>query len=284
MTPKLASRMVMLTGALMMAASPVAVSIASAQDQGPPPPYQSGPYGEPGSPPSYQGQPAPGDQGYGDQGPGYGPEQGPPPGYGQEQGPPPGYGAQGPANGEEPGPPPGYADNEPPAPPPGYDGTQLPPPPPGYQGGPETDQQDLQDRAYAEYAEQWAQQNCVKAHGNPAAGAAIGGLLGALIGAGVAGPGSRGAGAFVGGAIGAAGGAAIAGSTDSNETSPGCPPGYVVQDGAPQFYYGAPYLYAAPGWYRPWVFWGDRWVYRPYPYHVWYYNHYYRGGRGGWRR
>jgi hypothetical protein len=63
-----------------------------------------------------------------------------------------------------------------------------------------------------------------------------------------------------------------------------------VERGAPAFYYGAdtgPYYYAAPGWYRPWVFYGGRWTYRPYPYHGWYYRHY-RGGprpyyRGGYR-
>jgi hypothetical protein len=161
-------------------------------------------------------------------------------------------------------------------PPEGYDGRELPPPPPGYEAGPDTARQDLEDRAYAEYAERWARANCVKAHGNPAAGAIVGGIIGSLLGAGMAGRGSEGAGAFFGGAIGAAGGAAIAGSADSNETSPGCPPGFVVRGGAPAFYFAGPYFYAAPPWYRPWVYWGGSWVYRPYPYHSWYYRHYYR--------
>ena len=56
-----------------------------------------------------------------------------------------------------------------------------------------------------------------------------------------------------GGAIGAAGGAAIASSSNSNETSPGCPPGYVVRGDAPSFYYDeGPYYYAAPAGYSPW--------------------------------
>ena len=65
--------------------------------------------------------------------------------------------------------------------------------------------------------------------------------------------------------------------SSGGETSPGCPPGYVVRGDAPGFYYNGPIYYAAPDWYHPWAFYGGRWVYRPYPYHTWYYNHYWRG-------
>src|SRR5580692_5215035 len=71
-------------------------------------------------------------------------------------------------------------------PPPGYSGDQPPPPPPGYDpnaGPPAGDQ----DQAYADRAETWAQQYCVKSQGNVAAGAVAGGIIGALIGSGVAG-------------------------------------------------------------------------------------------------
>jgi hypothetical protein len=179
--------------------------------------------------------------------------------YGSPPPPPQGYDQSQPDNGGPP--PPGYDDSQPPAgydgsqpppPPPGYDGTQQPPPPPGYNPNDETPQQRAQDQRYAEYAQRWATDNCVKSHGNVAAGAVVGGTSGAV----------------------------IASSAGGNETSPGCPPGYVVRDGAPGFEYagyGGPYLYAAPGWYRPWVYYGDRWVFRPYPYHGFYYRNYYRG-------
>jgi hypothetical protein len=183
-------------------------------------------------------------------------------------------------------PPPGDYD----APPEGYDGTRPPPPPPGYQpdaayGGP-----DPQDRRYEAYAEDWAQRYCVKSGGNAGAGAVIGGLLGALVGSSVAGRHDRGTGAAVGGIAGAFGGA-VAGSAQS--TSPGCPPGYVARGGAPAFYYDGPdYVYAAPDWYRPWIFIDNRWSYRPYPYHAYYYRTWGYGrpgygrpgyGRPGWR-
>ena len=51
----------------------------------------------------------------------------------------------------------------------------------------------------------------------------------------------------------------------------------MVRGDAPGFYYNGPIYYAAPDWYHPWAFYGGRWVYRPYPYHTWYYNHYWRG-------
>ena len=76
----------------------------------------------------------------------------------------------------------------------------------------------------------------LQAPSNAGAGAVIGGPFGALLGASIAGHGDRRAGAFVSGLAGAAGGAAIA-STTSNDTSQGCPPGFVVRNGAPAFYY-----------------------------------------------
>ena len=177
----------------------------------------------------------------------------------------------------------GY-DDAPLPPPANYDGTQLPPPPPGYQADARYAPDPQQDQRYEAYAEDWAARNCVKSSGNTAGGAVIGGLFGALLGSSIAGRHDRGAGALMGGIAGAAGGAAI-GSAQDNATSPGCPPGYVMRRGAPAFYYdgyASGYYYAAPEWYRPWIFVGGRWTYRPYPYHRWYYGHYgYGRGWGG---
>jgi hypothetical protein len=184
----------------------------------------------------------------------------------QDYPPPPNYQGDQPPPGDNGGPPPGYDQ-----PPPGYDGNQAPPPPPGYNGGP-TPQQVAQDERYQREAEQWAQANCVKSHGNVAAGAVIGGIFGALIGG--AATHGRGGGVAAGALIGGSSGAVIAAGSGGG-TSPGCPPGYVLRDGAPPWAYDAGYYYAAPGWYRPWVWYGDRWVFRPYPYHSWYYRHYY---------
>jgi hypothetical protein len=88
----------------------------------------------------------------------------------------------------------------------------------------------------------------------------------------------------VGGALGAAAGGAIA-----NNQGPGCPPGVVVRSGAPPFYYGPPpggvaVVYDAPTWYNPWIWYGGAWIYRPYPYHRYWGEHYYRGGRDYRRR
>jgi hypothetical protein len=164
-----------------------------------------------------------------------------------------------------------------PAPPPGYDGRQTPPPPPGYAPPPGTDPN--ADSRYAWEAERWARENCVKPRKDVSGGVAAGAILGAIFGSAVAGRGDHGAGAAVGAVVGAGAGAAVASSSDG-ETSPGCPPGYVVRRGAPAYVYAQPdYYYAAPGWYRPWVFVDGFWVYRPYPYHVWYW-HTYRGP--GW--
>jgi hypothetical protein len=129
------------------------------------------------------------------------------------------------------------------------------------------------DRAYADQYSRWAAENCVdQRNNNTAAGAVIGGVLGAVLGSNVAGHGARTGGAIVGGALGATAGAAVGASVNPGAT---CPPGYVVRAGAPTFYYvgpvyGADVMYG-PGWYQPWVWVDDHWVYRPYRY--WYWGH-----------
>ncbi|HEY5289712.1 MAG TPA: hypothetical protein VIJ59_06725 [Caulobacteraceae bacterium] len=196
-------------------------------------------------------QPAPG---Y-DQGP-------PPPSY--DQGPPQGYDQGGPPPGDDSGPPQG----------------QYAPPPPGANGAYDSRSQQY-DQDYARRYSSWAAQYCVdRRNNNTAAGAIIGGVLGSIIGSGVAGRGEHFGGAVVGGAVGATAGAAI-GSSSSNTY--GCPNGYVVAAGAPAFYYGGPgpAVYA-PSWYNPWVWAGGQWGYHPY--RSWYYRHpgYWRGHRR-WR-
>ncbi|HEX4196713.1 MAG TPA: hypothetical protein VHZ26_04665 [Caulobacteraceae bacterium] len=155
------------------------------------------------------------------------------------------------------------------------------PPPPGYQPGDEpaetSDQARAQDEQYSYAAEQWAARNCVAQHANStAAGVVIGGLLGAALGAGIGGRYNGGAGALAGGVVGATAGGAI-GNASAN-SNPNCPPGYGLRPGAPVFYPGpiyGPVVYAAPGWYDPWIWYGGRWIYRPYPYHrYWYRTHY----------
>ena len=214
-----------------------------------------------------QNQPPPPPQGY-DRNQPQGYDQNQRQGYDPNQPPPPGYNVDASAPPPEPAPPQGYA--------PG----QAPPPPPGYAPTPDYAAQQATDARYAADAQRWAAQYCVKSHGNVAAGAVIGGVLGAIVGGAAGGRHSGGSAAF-GAVVGAGTGAAIAGS-ENNATSPGCPPGYVVRAGAPAYPYSYPgYYYAAPGWYQPWVFIGGDWVYRPYPYHDWYW-HTYRGGfRGG---
>lgn len=126
-----------------------------------------------------------------------------------------------------------------------------------------------QDQAYADAYAEWAARNCVQQRqNNAAAGAVVGGVLGALVGSGIAGRGNHTGGAIVGGALGATAGAAI-GSSSGNQSS--CPPGYVVTGGAPAFYYGGYAPVYGPSWYNPWIFVGGRWTYRPY--RAWYYNH-----------
>jgi hypothetical protein len=237
---------------------------AFAQDQ-PPGPYNGPP------PPDYNGPPP---QGYNDQ------QQPPPPGYNDQQQPPPGYNDQQP-------PPQGYNDQEPPQgyegqPPQGQDQAQRynVPPPAGY--GPNDYNQDnspqarQEDARYSYAAEQWAAQNCIQQQQNAtAAGAVIGGIFGAFLGAGIAGHYNQGAGAVVGAGLGAVTGAAIGNA--SAQSNPACPPGYALRAGAPGFY--APVVYAAPGWYDPWIWYGGHWLYRPYPYHRFYYGHAYGHGR-----
>jgi len=226
-------------------------SQALAQNYQPPPQgYQQAPQGYPQQPP----------QGY----------QQPPQGYQQQ--PPQGYQQ----------PPQGYA-----PPPQGYpQGYQQQPyqdpalqPPPGYSA--QDAQQDASpaqrqyDAQYAAAAEAWSQANCVRQEENrTAAGAIIGGVLGAVIGSNIAGGRDRGAGAVVGGALGAVAGGAIA-----NNSGPGCPPGFVLRSGAPAFVYGPPpggvaVVYDEPSWYNPWLWYNGAWIYRPYPYHRYWRDHY----------
>jgi hypothetical protein len=197
--------------------------------------------------------------------------QGPPPGQYDNQGPPPGqYDNSGAPQGQ-------YGGSGDAGPPQG----QYAPPPPGYEnGGAYDDQSQQTDRDYARRYSAWSAQNCVdQRNNNTAAGAIIGGIFGAVLGAGIAGPRNAGAGAIVGGALGAGTGAAIGSSSGAGA---GCPPGYVVRAGAPAFYYGGgPGIYWAPAWYHPWFWSGGRWVYRPY--RDWYWNHrnYWRPGWSG---
>lgn len=131
-----------------------------------------------------------------------------------------------------------------------------------------SDQDRNYDRDYASRYSDWASRYCVdRRNSNIAAGAIIGGVLGALAGSGIAGHHERGEGAVVGGVLGAGAGAAI-GSSSSNNAY-GCPPGYVVSRNAPGFYYGDEP--PAPANYNPWVWNGGRWVY--YPYRTYYYEH-----------
>lgn len=163
----------------------------------------------------------------------------------------------------------------------GYDGPPqgqyAPPPDETYQNYDSRAQG--QDQGYSDAYNRWAGRYCVdQRNNNAAAGAVIGGVLGALVGSGVAGRGNHTGGAIVGGALGATAGAAIGSSSSSSS----CPPGYVTSPGAPTFYYqGYAPSYYGPAWYNPWIFVGGRWTYRPYRY--WYYNHpnYWRPGWGG---
>jgi hypothetical protein len=157
-----------------------------------------------------------------------------------------------------------YGAPPPPPPPPGYGSHDL-----AYDAHPERIQA---NEAYEHAIESWAAENCVLERDNKtAAGAVIGGVLGALSGAAL----GKGAGAVVGGAVGATAGAAVGASS----TSPGCPPGYVVRQGAPAFVFVNPapqWVYVAPPDYRPWILINGRWVYRPYPYHRFWRAHYWR--------
>jgi hypothetical protein len=147
-------------------------------------------------------------------------------------------------------------------------------PPDGYQPSGQSSETSPQARAederYSYEAERWARQNCVAERANnTAAGAVIGGLLGAAAG-GLAG---RGAGALAGGAVGAVAG----GTLGAAATDPGCPPGYVLRPHPTAFVAGPVYpgvVYVAPDWYDPWIWYGGHWIYRPYPYHrYWFHIH-----------
>jgi len=171
-----------------------------------------------------------------------------------------------------------------PAAPQGYDGRTLPPPPADYVPPANSAEQQAADQRYAAEAQRWAAENCVKSHGNVGEGALVGGILGAIIGGGLGGRHNGGGAMAAGAALGAVGGAAVA-SSSGGETSPGCPPGYSLRSGAPAYSYGySDYYYAAPDWYRPWVFEGGIWAYRPYPYHDWYYRTYRGPSRGYYGR
>jgi hypothetical protein len=170
-----------------------------------------------------------------------------------------------------------YSGGPPVAPPAG----QYAPPPPGYegQGAVYDDRAQQYDRGYADRYSQWAARYCVdKRNNNTAAGAIIGGILGAVIGSNVSGRHSKTGGSIIGGALGATAGAAIG---SNSATSPDCPPGYFIRSGAPRFYYappgyGPPPAYYAPDWYNPWFFEGGVWLYRPYRYWYWSHNDYWR--------
>ena len=177
----------------------------------------------------------------------------PPPPPGGEYGPPPGA-EYAPPPGDEYGPPPGA-------------GAYAPRGAYGYGDDPAR-----YDEAYSRRYSAWASRYCVERHNqNVAAGAIIGLGLGAILGAAAGGRYNSGGGAIVGGALGAGAGASIGGAS----TPEGCPPGYVVRNGAPHFFYGGPVVYAPVG-YNPWVWGGGRWSYVPY--RSWYWRRY------GWRR
>ena len=167
------------------------------------------------------------------------------------------------------------------APAPGGDHAQQynVPPPPGYRSLPgryvETEAERQEDELYVHDAEEWAAENCIAQKKDRAtAGAVIGGLVGAIAGSGLAGRHDQAPSAILGAGAGAAAGSAI-----GKNTSPDCPPGYTMRSApapfyAPNFY---PYtVYAAPAWYDPWVWYGGHWIYRPYPYHRFWYDRYWR--------
>ncbi len=141
------------------------------------------------------------------------------------------------------------------------------------------------DRDYADQYARWAARYCVDQRNNTAAGALIGGVLGAVAGSSLAGHGAHTEGAVLGGAVGATAGAAIGAS----DTPAACPPGYVVAAGTPAFYYAGsaydPAVIYGPAWYQPWVWVDGRWVYRPYRYWYWGNRAYWRPGwaPGPWR-
>jgi hypothetical protein len=155
---------------------------------------------------------------------------------------------------------------------------QYAPPPAGAEAAGSTydDRAQRDDRDYADRYGQWAARYCVDRRNNTAAGALIGGVLGAVAGSGLAGRGEHAVGALAGGAVGATAGAAIGASANPDTA---CPPGYAVAAGAPAFYYDAAYpptVVYGPAWYQPWVWVDGRWVYRPYRYWYWTHGTYWR--------
>jgi hypothetical protein len=155
---------------------------------------------------------------------------------------------------------------------------QYAPPPSGADasGAAYDDRSQRYDRDYADRYHEWASRYCVDRRDNTAAGALIGGMLGAVAGSGLAGRGGHTAGAVVGGSLGATAGAAVGAAT----RPAACPPGYVVAPAAPVFSYQPGYYPPAvvygPAWYQPWIWVDSHWVYRPYRY--WYWTH-----RAYWR-
>jgi hypothetical protein len=152
------------------------------------------------------------------------------------------------------------------------------PPPPGYKPPPgrfvQSDREREEDDRYSREAERWAAENCIAdRRSNIAAGAVIGGLIGALAGSGLAGRYDRAPATVLG-----AGAGAVAGSAIARNASPDCPPGFVVK-AAPEPFYPPPvypHVYVAPPWYDPWVWYGGHWIYRPYPYHRYWYKRHWR--------
>ncbi len=153
------------------------------------------------------------------------------------------------------------------------------PPPSDYKPAPgryvQSDRDQAEDDRYSREAERWAAANCVaERRDNATAGAVIGGLVGAIAGAGLAGRHDGAPAAILG-----AGAGAAAGSTIAKNTSPECPPGYVVRAAPEPFYAPSFYpdvVYVAPPWYDPWVWYGGHWIYRPYPYHRFWYDRHWR--------
>ncbi|HVY33079.1 MAG TPA: glycine zipper 2TM domain-containing protein [Caulobacteraceae bacterium] len=150
----------------------------------------------------------------------------------------------------------------------------APPPPAGYGDQDRREDQSEQSqrdaRAYAEAQERWATENCIRqAQDRAVAGTIIGGILGAVIGSNLGSGGGRTGGALIGGAAGALAGNALARDSGGGV----CPQGYAVRVGAPVFVPPPYVVYAAPVEYNPWFWYGDRWVYRPYPYHRYYWRH-----------
>lgn len=158
---------------------------------------------------------------------------------------------------------------------------QYAPPPAGAEanGSAYDDRAQRYDRNYADQYGAWASRYCVDRRSNTAAGALIGGVLGAVTGSGLAGRGDHAAGAAIGGALGATAGAAVG----ANTRPAACPPGYVVSASAPIYHYEPAYPPAVvygPDWYDPWIWADGHWVYRPYRYWYWTHGAYWRPG---WR-